>query len=89
MLLTNGMAEKNFFEEDSQLVALMREIESFKELEPNTVAFLSTKIQNIRNSLKEKTKLLQKQTPKPRNQSELQKPLQTSLAEQKKKEYFF
>tara|TARA_B100000925_G_C21970398_1_gene457613 strand:+ start:281 stop:550 length:270 start_codon:yes stop_codon:yes gene_type:complete len=89
MLLTNGMAEKNFFEEDSQLVALMREIESFKELEPNTVAFLSTKIQNIRNSLKEKTKLLQKQTPKPRNQSELKKPLQTSLAEQKKKEYFF
>ena len=89
MLLINGMANKNFSEEDSQLVSLMREIESFKELEPNTVAFLSTKIQNIRNSLKEKSKLLKKQTPQARKQPELQKPLQTSLADQKKKEYFF
>ena len=85
------MALNNAFgEEDLQLVALMREIESFRELEPNTVAFLSTKVQNIRNSLKEKSKLLQKKNAKAgTSKPELKKPFQATLADRKKKEYFF
>lgn len=87
-----GMSSTNHFqEEDRQLAALVRDLENTDNLEPNVVAFLSSKIQIIRKSLQEKNKRLQRipTGQKKNNNSNLTKPTAVSLAELKKKEYFF
>ena len=80
---------RNFFEkEDALLCALVRDLENTDSLQANAVAFLSTNIQRIRQSLQEKNKVLQpKQTTK--KTSSLKKPPPLSLAESKKREYYF
>ena len=85
------MSSANHFQdEDRQLAALVRDLENTDNLQPNVVAFLSSKIQIIRKSLQEKNKQLQRIPPteKKRNHN-LTKPAALSLAELKKKEYFF
>ncbi len=85
------MSSKNHFEdEDRQLAALVRDLENTDNLEANIVAFLSSKIQLIRKSLNEKNKLLQRIPPTNKKRSDhMKKPVALSLADAKKKEYFF
>ena len=89
------MSSANHFqEEDRQLAALVRDLENTDNLEPNVVAFLSSKIQIIRKSLQEKNKQLQRipigqKTNNGKSSNSLTKPAAVSLAEIKKKEYFF
>jgi Mor family transcriptional regulator len=84
------MSQKDHFQdEDRQLAALVRDLENTDSLESNVVAFLSSKIQIIRKSLKEKNKRLQVVPPtQKRTNRNLEKPSTVSLADLKKKEYF-
>ena len=83
----------DFKKEDAMLVSLQRDLENTDSIEANTVAYLSTKIQEIRTSLRSKDVSVQNltktskanETPK----LEFKKPFSSNLAEQKKKEYYF
>ena len=83
----------DFKKEDAMLVSLQRDLENTDSIEANTVAYLSTKIQEIRTSLRSKDVSVQKiqksgnEEKKPK--LELKKPFSASLADQKKKEYYF
>tara|TARA_B100001093_G_scaffold443469_1_gene445827 strand:- start:305 stop:556 length:252 start_codon:yes stop_codon:yes gene_type:complete len=72
---------------DLQLVALIRELEGIEELDPNAVAFLSSKIQKIRKSVE--TQFQVKAMASTTEKKKLEKPSNLSLAEQKRKQYFF
>ena len=48
-----------FKKEDRQLVSLQKDIENTDNLEANTVAYLSSKIQEIRSALKQKSTAIQ------------------------------
>ena len=80
----------HFQEEDRQLAALVRDLENTDGLQPNVVAFLSSKIQNIRNGLQKKNQTLQAIPRVSTSASERKvKPEGLSLAELKRKEYYF
>ena len=82
--------DDHFQEEDRQLAALVRDLENTDGLEPNVVAFLSSKIQNIRNGLQKKNQTLQAIPRVSKSASEQKaKPEALSLAELKRKEYYF
>lgn len=80
----------HFEEEDRQLTALVRDLENTDGLQPNVVAFLSTKIQNIRIALQQKNAKLQLISEHKATESHMrEKPQAKSLAELKRKEYYF
>lgn len=80
----------HFQEEDRQLAALVRDLENTDGLEANVVAFLSSKIQNIRKTLQEKNRTMQRIPHVSKSASERKtKPEALSLADLKRKEYFF
>lgn len=75
---------------DLQLVALIRELEGIDELDPNAVAFLSSKIQKIRKSVDTQFQVSNaKAMASTTEKKKLEKPSNLSLAEQKRKQYFF
>lgn len=82
-----------FKKEEQLLISLQRDIENVDGIEANTVAYMSTKIQEIRASLRTKNvslansnkKVAEKKTPS----LDLQKPHGSSLADLKQKEYYF
>lgn len=81
-----------FKKEDHQLVSLQKDIENTDNLEANTVAYLSSKIQEIRSALKQKSTAIQMKRKKMQDGTKregMSKPNSLSLAEQKRKEYFF
>ena len=83
-----------FKKEEQLLISLQRDIEDTESIEANTVAYLSTKIQEIRRSLREKNVSIENSRKERTEKSNtvtlsLKKPNSTSLAEQKKKEYYF
>jgi hypothetical protein len=83
-----------FKKEEQLLISLQRDIEDTESIEANTVAYLSTKIQEIRHSLREKNVSIENSRKERIENSNtaalsLKKPHSTSLAEQKKKEYYF
>jgi len=74
---------------DLQLVALIRELEGIEELDPNAVAFLCSKIQTIRKSVVTQFQVNSKAVASAAEKKKLEKPSNLSLAEQKRKQYFF
>tara|TARA_B100000925_G_C21955997_1_gene451213 strand:- start:741 stop:995 length:255 start_codon:yes stop_codon:yes gene_type:complete len=81
-----------FQKEHEQLISLQKDIENTDSIETNTAAYLSSKIQEIRASLRSKNGSLQEKTQKTVETKPLlnfKKPASVSLADQKKKEYFF
>ncbi len=83
----------HFTKEEQLLISLQRDIENTDNIEANTVAFLSSKIQEIRTSLRAKNVSMQNLKKSgsagDKTKPSLQKPLSTSLADQKKKQYYF
>ena len=83
----------HFKKEEQLLISLQRDIENTDSIEANAVAYLSTKIQEIRTSLRAKNVSMQNlkksDSTGEKTKLSLQKPFSTSLADQKKKEYFF
>ena len=82
-----------FRKEQQLLVSLQHDIENTDSIEANTVAYLSTKIQEIRSSLQARNVSVEKASKKKESSSSskslLKKPVASSLADQKKKEYYF
>lgn len=81
-----------FQKEHQQLISLQKDIENTDSIETNTAAYLSSKIQEIRASLRSKNSSLQQKKQKAVEKKVLidfKKPSSVSLADQKKKEYFF
>ena len=82
-----------FKKEEQLLISLQRDIENVEGIEANTVAYMATKIQEIRASLRTKNvslensskKVAEKKTPS----LDFKKPSASSLADQKRKEYYF
>lgn len=87
------MSAIHFKKEEEMLISLQRDIENTDSIEANTVAYLSTKIQEIRTSLRSKDVSVQKiqkaSKAEEKPKLELNKPFSASLADQKKKEYYF
>lgn len=82
-----------FKKEEEMLTSLQRSIENTDGMEANTVAYLSSKIQEIRTSLRAKNRSVQNLQKLhgggDKTKPALKKPASTSLADQKKKEYYF
>ena len=82
-----------FRKEQQLLVSLQHDIENTDSIEANTVAYLSTKIQEIRSSLQARNVSVEKASKKSESSSTskslFKKPVASSLADQKKKEYYF
>ena len=83
----------HFQKEEAMLISLQRDIENTDSIEANTVAYLSSRIQEIRASLRDKDVSVRNltKTSKVEDKPKLQfkKPFSSNLAEQKKKEYYF
>lgn len=83
----------DFKKEEAMLISLQRDIENTDSIETNTVAYLSTRIQEIRASLRDKDVFVQNLTKtskaNEKTKLEFKKPFSSNLAEQKKKEYYF
>ena len=80
----------HFAKEDQLLISLQRAIENTDNIEANTVAFLSSKIQEVRASLRSKNVSLKQSKEKvAEKKPSMKKPTSSSLAEQKKREYYF
>jgi len=82
----------HFSKEDHLLISLQRSIENTDSIEANTVAYLSSKIQEVRASLRAKNVSLQESKDKvieKKVSHSMNKPTASSLAEQKKREYYF
>jgi len=80
----------HFAKEDQLLISLQRAIENTDNIEANTVAFLSSKIQEVRASLRTKNVSLKQSRGKVTEKKlSMEKPTSNSLAEQKKREYYF
>lgn len=82
-----------FRKEEQLLISLQRDIENVEGIEANTVAYMASKIQEIRASLRTKNVSLEsssKKTVEKRAPSlDFKKPTGSSLADQKRKEYYF
>lgn len=93
MAVRNSSSAIDFKKEEAMLLSLQRDIENTDSIEANTVAYLSSRIQEIRASLRDKDvsvrNLKKSSKAEEKTKLEFKKPFSSNLAEQKKKEYYF